>query len=157
MKRGLLVVYPIGLRRRLRHAVSFTLLAGFALVSLPACAAAAPQKPVATVWFVQVYDVKEGQVESMRKWVAEEGGKQFLAFPGAVSFETWVDLIHPGPTLITVLGFADYATIDRFYADKSMAAWGERLDSFIGPHKHYIFRQYPLYRSRSLSNPPPTP
>ena len=113
--------------------------------------------PKASVWFVQVYDVKEGQLEPMKKWLAEDGGKTFLAFQGAVSFETWVDLIHLGPTLITVLGFEDYAAIDRFYADKAMNDWGERLDSFIGPHKHYIFRQYPIYRSKSLTYPAPTP
>jgi hypothetical protein len=111
----------------------------------------------ATVWFVQVYDLKDGQFEPMKKWLAEEGGQQFLAFPGAVSLETWVDLIHTGPTLITILGFTEYAAIDRFYADKNMTAWGERLDSFIGPHKHYIFRQHPLYRSKSLSYPSAQP
>ena len=113
--------------------------------------------PKATVWFVQVYDLKDGQFEPMKKWLAEEGGKQFLAFPGAASLETWVDLIHTGPTLITILGFTEYAAIDSFYADKAMTAWGERLDSFIGPHKHYIFRQHPLYRSKSLSYPPAQP
>ncbi len=97
--------------------------------------------------------MKEGQLEAMKKWVAEEGGKRFLEFPGAVSLDTWVDLISEGPTLKTVLGFEDYAAIDRFYADANMQAWGEKLDSFIGPHKHYIFRRYPLYRSQSLSYP----
>ena len=115
-------------------------------------AAEGPAK-TATVWFVQVYDVKEGQIEPMKKWLAEEGGKQFLSFPGAVSFETWVDLISTGPTLRTILGFEDYAAIDRFYADPKMNDWGEKLDSFIGPHKHYIFRHHPLYRSKTLSYP----
>jgi len=115
--------------------------------------AAEPPAKTAKVWFVQVYDVKEGQLEPMRKWLAEEGGKQFLGFPGSVSFETWVDLISSGPALRTILGFEDYAAIDRFYADAKMNAWGEKLDSFIGPHKHYIFRHDPLYRSQTLSYP----
>lgn len=119
--------------------------------------AAEPAAKKATVWFVQVYDVKEGQLEPMKKWLAEEGGKQFLDFPGAASFETWVDLITPGPTLRTILGFQDYAAIDSFYADEKMRGWGEKLDSFIGPHKHYIFRRHPLYLSKTLTYPAPTP
>ncbi len=126
------------------------------LVALPAFAEGSAAKK-ATVWFVQVYDVKEGQLEPMKKWLTEEGGKQFLDFPGATSFETWVDLISAGPTLKTILGFEDYAAIDRFYADERMRAWGEKLDSFIGPHKHYIFRHYPLYLSKTLTYPAPTP
>lgn len=126
------------------------------LAPLPVCAAGTAAKQ-ATVWFVQVYDVKEGQLEPMKKWLAEEGGKQFLDFPGAVSFETWVDLISAGSALRTILGFTDYAAIDRFYADEKMGAWGEKLDSFIGPHKHYIFRRHPLYQSKTLSYPAPTP
>lgn len=126
------------------------------LAPLPVCAAGTAAKK-ATVWFVQVYDVKEGQLEPMKKWLAEEGGKKFLDFQGASSFETWVDLITPGPTLRTILGFEDYAAIDRFYADDTMRAWGEKLDSFIGPHKHYIFRRHPLYLSRTLTYPAPTP
>lgn len=127
----------------------------FFLAVLATLAAAEPTapSPKATVWFVQCYDVKDGQIDSFKAWMQGEGGKRFLAFPGAVSIETWVDLISEGPTLKTVLGFTDYAAIDRFYQDKAMDAWGEKLDSFIGPHKHYIFRQYPLYRSKSLSFP----
>lgn len=119
-------------------------------------AAAPPAKlaaPKATVWFVQCYEVKDGQIDAYKKWMQEEGGRQFLAFQGAASIETWVDLISEGPTLKTILGFTDYAAIDRFYEDKAMDAWGEKLDSFLGPHKHYIFRQYPIYRSKSLSYP----
>ena len=139
-----------------RNVFLLTVLIWLSLAAPAVHSAEAPARK-ASVWFVQVYDVKEGQLEAMKKWLGEEGGRKFLAFPGAVSFETWVDLIHPGPTLITVLGFEDYAAIDRFYADKAMIEWGERLDWFIGPHKHYIFRQYPLYRSKSLTYPPPSP
>lgn len=135
-----------------RKVFLLAMLIGLPLVAVAVPAAELPARK-ATVWFVQVYDVKEGQLEAMKKWVAEEGGKRFLEFPGAVSLDTWVDLISEGPTLKTVLGFEDYAAIDRFYADANMQAWGEKLDSFIGPHKHYIFRRYPLYRSQSLSYP----
>lgn len=113
--------------------------------------AAEPPARKATVRFVQVYDVKEGQLEAMKKRMAEERGRHLVEFPGAASLDTWVDLISEGPTLKTILGFENYAAMDRLYVDPKMQAWGEKLDSFIGLHKHYILRRYPLYRSQSLS------
>ena len=117
-----------------------------------------PAKPVpekkATVWFVQLYEPKEGKIEEFREWFQKEGGPGFLTFDGLASVETWVDLVSPGPTLTTVFGFTDYTAIDRWYKDPAQTALGEKFDGFIGPHKHFIVRQYPIYKSRGLTWPP---
>lgn len=109
----------------------------------------------ATVWFVQLYEPKEGKVEEFRDWFQKEGGPGFLSFDGLASVDTWVDLVSAGPTLTTVFGFTDYAAIDRWYKDPVQTALGEKFDSFIGPHKHFILRQYPIYKSKGFSWPPP--
>jgi len=48
-----------------------------------------------------------------------------------------------------------YAAIDRWYQDLAQKELGEKFDGYIGPHKHFILRQYPIFKSRGLSWPPP--
>jgi len=107
----------------------------------------------ATIYFVQVYDVKEGQFAAFKDWFQKQGGPALAAYPGVVSVETYVDEISPGPLLKTIIGFEDYPALDRWYDDPKMGKAMEPLDSLVGPHKHYIFRSSPLYRAKSLSLP----
>jgi mono/diheme cytochrome c family protein len=107
----------------------------------------------ATLFYVQVYDVRPGELEPFERWFHDEGARAFLAHDGLLDVRTWVDLTRDGPSLVTVLGFRDEAAVKRFLDDPATDALGRRFDDFIGPHLHRLFRRLPLYPAASLSAP----
>jgi mono/diheme cytochrome c family protein len=107
----------------------------------------------ATIYYVQVYDVLEGRLQAFQDWFRTEGAAAFLARDGVTGVDTWVDLAHDGPALVTVIGFRDDGALRRFLDDPATDALGKRFDDFIGPHGHRIFRQTPVYRVAGLSAP----
>jgi hypothetical protein len=145
--------------------VAVSIVAGFALCAAPASAhaghkAPAPHVAVATptakanFFYVQIYDIKEGQHDAFKDWFQTTGGPALMAFPGVASVETFVDDISQGPEYITMIGFTDYAAYDRWDRDPQMAKILEPLDSMVGPHKHYLFPYNPLHRAAIFSMTP---
>src|SRR5207237_996721 len=55
----------------------------------------------ATRFYVQVYDVRPGELEHFERWFRDEGARAFLAHDGLVDVRTWVDLTRDGPSLVT--------------------------------------------------------
>ncbi len=117
---------------------------------------AAPPGP-ATRFFVQVYDVNEGSLKGFETWLRDEGFSAFFSYPGLVSIETYVDLVRDGPSLTTAIGFSDEAALRNFVNAPRTDELGEKLDSFLGPHDHRVFRSAPLYKAASLSAERPGP
>ena len=112
-----------------------------------------PPKGEAGTFLVQTYDAKPGRLAEFEAWFRNEGRAAFLAWKGLVSVDTYVDNTHPGPGLVTVLGFTDDAALDRFTRDPAAIALAEKVDEFSGPHGHQVFRTRPVYRAESLSTP----
>ena len=113
---------------------------------------AAPEQP-GKRFFVQVYDVKPGELRGFEAWFKNEGAPELLARPGLTSIETWVDLTHPGTVFTTIFTFASEGAIWRFLQDPATDDIGTRFDAFIGPHDHRVFESPPLYKAPSLSAP----
>jgi mono/diheme cytochrome c family protein len=113
----------------------------------------APPAESAGVFWVQSYDVQPGHLQEFEEWFAKEGRAAFLARDGVVRVDTYVDVTHARPWVVTVLGFRDDAALSRFLDDGSGASLGQRFDDFIGPHQHRVFRRVPVYRAPSLSAP----
>jgi len=51
------------------------------------------------------------------------------------------------------MGFRDDAALSRFLADPAATSVKKRLDDFVGPHGHQMFRVPPVYRVGALSAP----
>ena len=106
---------------------------------------------------VQVYDVRPGQLQQFEQWFAGEGRAQFLAQPGLIAVDTFVDRTRSGPRLVTVLTFADDAALLRFTTDATAERLGQRFDDFIGPHGHDLYAAPPHLPSRRALGRAPTP
>jgi mono/diheme cytochrome c family protein len=99
------------------------------------------------------YDVLPGQLAAFERWFKEEGAPGFLAFPGLLAIDTYVDRLHM-PAVTTLLAFSDEAALQRFLADPAMGRLGLAFDRFIGDHDHQAYAAPPpLYRVPSLSAP----
>ena len=105
----------------------------------------------ARLFFVQAYDVKDGQLEAFEQWFASDGLPALRGADGFVSAETHVLNNRPGPALVTVIAFRDENAFGRFLASDGGTVMKQKFDSFIGPHDHTMFRTSPLYRVDSLS------
>jgi hypothetical protein len=112
-----------------------------------------PAPGSSTIYYVQVYDVLEGELGKLQDWFRTEGAAAFLAHDGIVGVDTWVDVSRDGPALTTVIGFRDDAAMKRFLDDPTTDELGRKFDEFIGPHSHRVYRQQPVYRAASLSAP----
>ena len=116
----------------------------------------APEQP-AKYFYAQSYDVLPGRMQAFTEWFRSEGARQFLAIPGMVSIETFVDNLRPTASVTTLWGFRDAAALGAFsdlMATKpELIALGERFDSFIGDHDHSTFARPPVYRVPALSAP----
>lgn len=113
----------------------------------------APPAPPAAIYWAQAYDVQAGRLREFEEWFAKEGLQGFLGHDGVTSVDTYVDLTHDRPWMVTVLGFRSQGTLDRFLDDPSSARLGERFDEFVGPHSHRVFGRPPVYRAPTLSTP----
>ncbi len=113
----------------------------------------APPPSEAKSFWVQSYDVKENMLEPFVEGWKGEGARQFLAYEGVVGLDTWVNLTHEGPSMVSILGFLDDAARERFLSDPATEALGNKFDEFIGPHPHRSYQRPPLYRVPSLSAP----
>lgn len=113
----------------------------------------APPPSQATMFFVQLYDVKEGQLEAFQDWFAHEGGPALRTVDGLVSVDTYVDNTRASSPLVTIIGFRDDAALGRFLQDPAGAQLKQKFDEFIGPHGHQMFRIPPVYRVAGLSAP----
>jgi len=102
-------------------------------------------------YLVQVYAVKSGKLQEFEQWFASEGRAQFLAEPGVVAVDTYVDRTRSAPRLVTVLTFEDDAAFLRFTSSDSADRVSRRFDDFIGPHGHDIHLLAPIYAVESLS------
>jgi hypothetical protein len=68
--------------------------------------------------------------------------------------DTYVNTLQaPRASLVTMWGFKDEASRDRFANDPKLEELGSRFDSFIGAHEHLTFSTPPIYRAESLSTP----
>ncbi len=115
-----------------------------------------PPPMEAKSFFVQSYDVLPGKVGEFETWFTNEGSAKFLAVDGLVSVETYVDTTKPGPSVTSVFGFRDDASLNRFMTthDPTTMSLGVQFDAFIGEHDHKVFRLPPVYRAPGLSTPP---
>jgi mono/diheme cytochrome c family protein len=113
----------------------------------------APPAGAATIFLVQMYDVKDGQLAAFEEWFGREGSAALRAVPGLVTVDTWVDNTRPGPALLTMFGFRDDMALSRFLHDPAGSALKQHFDDFVGPHGHQLFRTPPIYRVGELSTP----
>ena len=113
----------------------------------------APPRNEAGVFLVQVYDVKEGQLQPFEDWFRTQAAPALRAVDGLVSVDTWVDNTRPAAPVLTMMAFRDDASLSRFLTDPAGAAIKQKFDEFIGPHGHQIFRTPPIYRAPGLSAP----
>src|SRR5215468_4797790 len=73
-----------------------------------------PPNPAKNRYLVQVYDIKPGKLQEFEQWFASEGRARFLAEPGVVAVDTYVDRMRAGPHVVTVITFEDDAAFMRF-------------------------------------------
>jgi hypothetical protein len=115
-----------------------------------------PEQP-AKAFFAQSYDVLPGRMAEFLAWFRAEGAPQFLAIPGLVSVETFVDNLRPTTSVTTLWGFRDPQALNAFSdlmaTRPELIALGDRFDSFIGDHDHSTFVRPPIYRVPALSAP----
>ncbi len=114
-----------------------------------------PPATGAKSFFVQSYDIQPGKLAAFEDWFQKEGAKQFLAYDGLVSIDTYVDSTRIGNTVTSVFGFRDDEALNRFMNehDPKVMAIGDQFDAFVGPHDHKVFRNAPIYRAPALSAP----
>ena len=112
-----------------------------------------PPSSPAKKQLVQVYQVKADGLAAFEDWFRREGAARFLAQPGLLSVDTWVDRSRSTPNLVTVIGFKDEASFLTFSTGPDGQKLGERFDEFIGPHGHDVLSVPPLYRVEALSAP----
>jgi mono/diheme cytochrome c family protein len=112
-----------------------------------------PPEGGAAIYYVQVYDIREGELEAFEQWFAAEGARALLAQDGLVDVETYVDNTRPAAALVTMMGFRDDEALGRFLQDETGVLLKHKWDEFIGPHGHQVFRIPPVYRVGSLSAP----
>ena len=113
-----------------------------------------PPASRASRYLVQVYDVKPGKLGEFQDWFQREGRAQFMSHPGVLAVDTYADLAHAGPRLMTILTFLDEESFSSFATSPSGELLGQRFDDFIGPHGHDVLRSAPLYRIETLSTFP---
>ena len=85
----------------------------------------------------------------MSIWIAPTS--RFFAYDGLLSIDTWVDVAHDGPALVTAFGFRDDAALERFVDDPALDQLARDFDAFAGPHGHRVVRTPPIYRAATLS------
>ncbi len=110
----------------------------------------APEGP-ARAFFTQAYEVKQGSLPAFEEWFQREGAAKFFAYPGLVSIDTYVDETKRGPGIITIFGFTDKTSLQRFGGDLRKDRPALEIDEFVGPHDHQRSDQPPVYRVPSLS------
>jgi len=111
----------------------------------------APPPAEASRFIVQAYDVNPGDLHAFETWFKDEGAARFFAYDGLLSIETWVDVAHDGPSMVTAFGFRDDAALARFVDDPALDQLARAFDAFAGPHGHQVVRQPPIYRAATLS------
>jgi mono/diheme cytochrome c family protein len=120
------------------------------IVPLPA-EVPAPPPSAASRFLVQAYDVNPGDLQAFETWFRDEGTARFFAYDGLLSIDTWVDVAHDRPALVTAFGFRDDAALARFVDDPALDQLARDFDAFAGPHAHQVMRSPPVYRAASLS------
>ncbi len=113
----------------------------------------APPPSTATAFFIQSYDVKSGRLAAFESWWKAQGAQRFLAYPGLVSVDTYVDFARAQSRYTSIFGFRDTAAMNAFNQDPNTEALGLEFDSFIGDHDHLMQTWPPMYRVPSLSAP----
>ena len=111
----------------------------------------APPSQHALSFLVQVYDVNQGDLVDFETWFKEEGASRFFAYDGLLSIDTYVDVAHDGPSLVTAFGFRDDDALRRFVDDPALDELAKAFDAFAGPHDHRVVRAPPIYRAATLS------
>ena len=110
-----------------------------------------PPATDASVHFVQVFDVREGQLDAFQAWFQSTAVPALRAVDGLVGVDTYVDNTRGGAGIVTIMSFRDDGALARFLQDPAGAEWKRAFDSFIGPHGHQLFRYPPIYRVDGLS------
>ena len=111
----------------------------------------APPPQDASRFLVQVYDVNQGELRDFETWFRQEGTARFFAYDGLLSIETYVDVAHDGPSLVTTFGFRDEDALRRFVDDPAVDQLARAFDAFAGPHDHRVVGAPPIYRAAMLS------
>lgn len=128
-----------------------------AMPSAPTAVAEADVPPApqtaAQRFLVQAYNVKPGRLADLEDWFRREGAARFLALPGLLAIDTYVDRSSGGPRLITVLSFKDEESFIAFTNDATAQSVADRFDEFVGPHDHGVWPGAPLFRVDALSAP----
>jgi hypothetical protein len=116
-----------------------------------------PPQHAATIFFAQSFEVLPGKLNAFVEWFEREGGKQFLAVPGLLAVDTYVDNLRPARGVTTIWSFRDAGALNDFLGamdtDAHMTALGAAFDAFIGDHDHSTFARPPIYRVPALSVP----
>lgn len=114
-----------------------------------------PQPPAAArgAYITMVYDVLPGKLEPFTQWFSGEGKAMLEKIPGVVSQETFVDVTRDASGIVTSLRFKDSASLQEFM-NNGDPTFGEKWDSFIGPHGHFVYVFPPIYRVPALSSEP---
>ena len=99
-----------------------------------------------------VYDVAPDKLAAFMAWFPDEGRRMMAKIPGAVGMDTYVDATRVASRIITSMRFVDNAAMQEFLENGDVA-FGDKFDSFIGPHGHFEFVYPPLYRVPALSGP----
>lgn len=120
----------------------------------PLVPAPVPPAPADTkgayIWMV--YDVPTDKLGPFMSWFPTEGRQMLAKIPGAVSMDTYVDSTRIGGRMITAMRFKDDAAMQEFI-NNGDPAFGDKFDSFIGPHGHFEVMWPPIYRVPVLSGP----
>jgi hypothetical protein len=99
-----------------------------------------------------VYDVPPGKLSAFQAWFPGEGRALLRQIPGIVSVDTYVDTTRVAGRVITELRFRDEAVKQEFM-DNGDPTFGEKFDSFIGPHGHFELEFPSIYPVPTLSKP----
>lgn len=123
--------------------------------AVPANLAPRPASPPseAKAFLTMAYDVKPGQLAPFEAWWKAEGAKQFLAYDGLVSVDTYADFTKSERQYTSVFGFRDQARMQAFSQDPTTEEIGLAFDRYIGGHDHVYQLLSPVYRVPSLSAP----
>src|SRR5438046_9389004 len=105
-----------------------------ASVAPPPAEVPAPPPADASRFIVQAYDVNPGDLHTFETWFKDEGAARFFAYDGLLSIETWVDVAHDGPSMVTAFGFRDDAAPARFVDDPALRQLARASDALAGPH-----------------------
>jgi hypothetical protein len=112
-----------------------------------------PRPAAAGIFLVHLYDPRLARIPDLEAWLGGEMSHLLRTEGGAVSVETYVDRTGLRPSLVTVLGFRDEASLTQFVDGPLGARFAAGFTPLAGAHTRYVMRGPPVYRAPSLSLP----